>query len=182
MWGTLKGSGMTQVAYLKRWNALHEAVARMQGAGSIEGAVAVLRDTARQVTGADGVAVIRRVGDEVAYIAEDAIGPLWTGQQFPIEQCISGLAILHNRPIVIPDIEHDARVPVKLYLPTFVRSMAMFPVGVPIPTAAIGAYWRTRHDIDGRSVMLLSALARALGTVIDMFGPAVSPAEIRRAG
>ena len=159
---------MAHIAYLQRWNALHDTIARMQGAGSVEGAIGVVRETARNVTGADGVAVIRRIGDEVAYIAEDAISPLWTGQQFPIERCISGLAILHNKPIVIPDIEHDARVPLNLYLSTFVRSMAMFPVGTPIPTAAIGAYWRSRHDIDGRSIMLLSALARALGTVIDM--------------
>jgi hypothetical protein len=61
--------------------------------------------------------------------------------------------------------------------------MAMFPVGTPVPIAAIGAYWRSRHDIDGRSIMLLSALARALGTVLDIL-PASGSAvpELRRAG
>jgi GAF domain-containing protein len=173
---------MAQIAYLQRWNALHDTIARMHAAGSVEGAIEVVRETARHVTGADGICVIRRIGDEVAYIAEDAISPLWTGQQFPIERCVSGLAILHNRPIVIPDVEHDARVPLNLYLPTFVRSMAMFPVGTPVPSAAIGAYWRSRHDIDGRSIMLLSAVARALGTVLDILPATTSAApELRRA-
>ena len=173
---------MAQIAYLQRWNALHDTIARMQGARSVEGAIEVVQETARHVTGADGVCVIRRIGDEVAYIAEDAISPLWTGQQFPIDSCVSGLAILHNRPIVIPDIEHDARVPLNLYLSTFVRSMAMFPVGAPIPGMAIGAYWRSRHDIDGRSIMLLSAVARALGTVLDILPATTSAApELRRA-
>ncbi|WP_204314657.1 hypothetical protein, partial [Stenotrophomonas maltophilia] len=77
----------------------------------------------------DGVTVIRREGDSVAYVAEDAMTPLLAGERFPIENCISGLAILEARPIHIPDIYDDPRVPVDAYRPTFVRSMSMYPIG-----------------------------------------------------
>ncbi len=98
--------------------------------------------------------MIRRDGDEVVYVGEDAISPLWTGQRFPIERCISGMAILARVPIVIPDIGADHRVPLSAYLATFVRSMAAFPLGTPAPIAALGLYWREVRPL-GRDVEAL---------------------------
>jgi hypothetical protein len=122
--------------------------------------VHALSTTARAIASSDGVTVIRRDGDQVAYVAEDAIRPLWKGRSFAIEACISGRAILDNKPVIIPDIYADSRVPHAAYRPTFVRSMAMFPIGYVTPTMAVGAYWREARPIDSGSTAMLATLAR----------------------
>ncbi|MEP9357218.1 GAF domain-containing protein [Sphingomonas sp. KR3-1] len=145
---------------------LTEAMARLSHAGSIDEIVAILRESARTIAQADGITVIRRDGNQVAYIAEDALEPLWSGQSFPIEACISGLAIIEAHPIHIPDIYEDPRVPVDAYRPTFVRSMAMYPIGLMGPSMAMGAYWRTAGAIDPGASALLASLARYAGVTL----------------
>ncbi|NWO96252.1 hypothetical protein GY976_24265, partial [Escherichia coli] len=85
--------------------------------------------------------------------------PLLAGERFPIENCISGLAILEARPIHIPDIYDDPRVPVDAYRPTFVRSMSMYPIGLMGPSMAMGAYWAAAGPIDPGTSALLASLA-----------------------
>lgn len=130
---------------------------------TIDEIVSVLRNFARAIAGADGVTVVRRVGDEVTYVDEDAISPLWTGRSFPVRECVSGMAMIANAPIVIPDIRSDPRVPLNLYLSTFVRSMAMFPIGSPEPTMAMGIYWREPRRIEPEVVARMMGLARIAG-------------------
>lgn len=137
-------------------------------------AVAILRDHARVVAASDGITVVRRDGDQVEYVAEDAIDALWTGQRFPMSMCISGLAIMAGEPILIPDIRHDPRVPLNAYLSTFVLSMAMFPIG---RTAAVGAYWKHAGPIDFETVELMTELAAAARPIFDPAAP-----EARAAG
>src|SRR5262249_31331827 len=50
----------------------------------------IVRRAARQLTGADGATFIIREEKVCYYADEDAIGPLWKGQRFPVESCISG--------------------------------------------------------------------------------------------
>jgi hypothetical protein len=145
---------------------LTEAMARLSRAGSIDEIVDILRLCARAISGADGITVIRRQGDRVAYIAEDALQPLWAGADFPIENCISGLAILEARPIHIPNIYEDPRVPIEAYEPTFVRSMAMYPIGLMGPSMAMGAYWARSGAIDPGTSALLASLARYAGVTL----------------
>ena len=114
---TLNGSareerGLREPDSFEQRRLLTEAMARLSHATSIDELVNVLRECARTIARCDGVTVIRREGDRVAYVAEDAMTPLWAGERFPIENCISGLAILEARPIHIPDIYDDPRVPV----------------------------------------------------------------------
>jgi hypothetical protein len=154
---------LPNLARLDRWTSLAGAMRRLRAARSPEEGVAILRDSARAIAASDGITVVRRERDEVAYVAEDAISPLWTGQRFPITLCVSGMAILTGEPILIPDIRMDARVPLNAYLSTFVESMAMFPIGAGAPVAAMGAYWRTARPIDREAVALLTDLARAAG-------------------
>lgn len=122
-----------------------------------------LRASARVIADADGVTVVKRGGDHVAYVGEDAISPLWTGQRFPIQTCVSGIAILTGEPLLVPDIANDPRVPLNLYLATFAKSLAIFPIGFGPPVAALGAYWREARPIDPEAVSLLTVLARAAG-------------------
>jgi hypothetical protein len=41
---------------------------------------------------------VRRVGNECAYIAEDAIEPPWEGQKFSLAQCVSGRVMKNGEP------------------------------------------------------------------------------------
>jgi hypothetical protein len=144
----------------ERRRRLIHALSNLSLVRSLPELVDALRASARKVAGSDGITIIRREGERVAYIAEDAQTPLWTGHDFPIDACISGLAMLENRPILIPDIYADARVPHAAYAPTFVKSMAMFPIGSGEPQMAMGAYWGSAGPIDPEAVSLLSSLAR----------------------
>jgi hypothetical protein len=138
---------------------LEEARRSLASAGSIDDIVRALTVSARAIAEADGITVIRRIGDEVEYVSEDAIAPLWTGQAFPLRSCISGMAIVDRAPGIIPDIRVDARVPLNLYLSTFVRSMAMFPIGRGEPTMAMGAYWKVARPIAHAAVERMSEVA-----------------------
>ena len=75
----------------------------------LAGVMAVLRQSARELSGADGVTIVLREGDLCHYVEENAIGPLWKGRRFPLETCISGWCMLHREQVAIPDIYADPR-------------------------------------------------------------------------
>jgi len=129
----------------------------------------VVRSAARALTGALGATFVLRDDDQCFYADEDAIAPLWKGQRFPMSSCISGWAMLHGTTAVIPDIELDPRIPLAAYRATFVRSLAMAPVGIP-PVAAIGAYWSVARTPEAGAVASLEALAAATGRAIERIG------------
>jgi len=134
---------------------------------SLDGVVEVLRRTARRCVGADGIAVVLRDGEQCHYVAEDAEAPLWKGQRFPADICVSGWAMQHCQTVAIPDIGCDPRVPAKAYADTFVRSMLMVPIGIGEPVAAVGAYWARPHAPTANEIALLEALARAAATALE---------------
>lgn len=127
----------------------------------------IVRTAARELTGADGISVVLKKGARVHYVDEDAVGPLWKGQDFPIEACISGWAILNKQTVVIEDITGDPRIPLAAYQPTFVKSLAMTPVGLPNPIAAIGAYWATMRRPTDEEVQSLETMARAAAVALE---------------
>lgn len=141
--------------------ALVSAVEQLAQARSFDAIVAIVRAKAREISASDGIAVVMRSEGCCHYIAEDAVEPLWTGQRFPLEHCVSGWAMLNGQTAVIPDIYDDERVPVDAYRTTFVKSMVMTPVGFGEPVAAIGAYWAQQGAPDPDTVQLLAALARS---------------------
>ena len=129
----------------------------------------IVRTVARQVTGAAGATFVLRDGDNCFYADEDAIAPLWKGQRFPLETCISGWAMIHGETAIVPDIETDARIPVEAYRPTFVRSVAMAPAGSPA-SAAIGTYWALPRTPHRDEVRALERLAELTGAAIERVG------------
>jgi PAS domain S-box-containing protein len=149
-----------------RWTRFAQASERLATARTLDAIVDILRHTARDIVGAQGIAVIVRDGEQCFYAAEDAIGPLWAGNRFPLETCISGWAMTRRETVLISDIRLDARVPQAAYAPTFVRSLVMAPIGQPDPVAAIGAYWSDVRDHDPAEVRRLEALARAAAIAI----------------
>lgn len=135
-------------------------------ARTLDDMLRVLTTGARELTGADGVSVIMRDGDQCFYVDEDAIGPLWKGQRFPLETCISGWAILHRQPTMIEDIYQDSRIPHDAYRPTFVKSLIMVPVCREDPVAAIGAYWSETRRPAPEEVEMLTAIANGAAVAL----------------
>jgi signal transduction histidine kinase len=119
----------------------------------------IVRDAARDLTGADGATFILRDGTDCFYAEENAIGPLWKGRRFPMNHCISGWTMIHRRHAVIEDIYADARIPQGAYRPTFVKSLVMVPIRALDPIGAIGNYWATQRTPSDDEVRILQALA-----------------------
>src|SRR5690606_11403264 len=90
---------------------------------------------------------------------EEAIAPLWKGCRFPMSACISGWVMLNKIETFIEDIYSDARIPIDAYKPTFVRSLAMFPIRKNDPIGAIGIYWAKQTVISEDEKKLVQALA-----------------------
>ncbi|UEM21549.1 PAS domain-containing protein [Skermanella mucosa] len=153
-----------------RLRCLSEAMERIQSAGSRDAVMSSIREAAGQLCGADGVAVVLRAGDQCHYVDEHAIGPLWRGQRFPLESCISGWSMLNGRTAVVPDVYRDDRVPAEPYRPTFVRSLITVPIGRDDPDSAVGVYWSEVRTPDAEEVAALETLARAAATALRGIG------------
>jgi signal transduction histidine kinase len=145
-----------------------KAVREMSRARSVETIAAIVKVAARDLVGADGATFVLPVGsDEVHYLDEDAISPLWKGRTFPSESCIGGWAMLHHEQVVIDDAHADERIPIEAYRPTFVRSLVMTPVRPDAPLAAIGAYFATQKRISKEERHWLQTLADATAVAME---------------
>jgi hypothetical protein len=138
---------------------LIEVVQRLSLARDLPTIQEIVRRSARRLTGADGATFILREGELCHYADEDAIGPLWKGQRFPMDACISGWVMLNRKSAVIEDIYADDRIPHEAYRPTFVKCLVMVPIRTLDPIGAIGTYWALSHCPGLAEVRLLQALA-----------------------
>lgn len=146
---------------------LVETVEDLSAARNIDQIAAVIRSSARRISGADGVAFVLRDGDRCWYLDEDAIGPLWKGRRFPMTACISGWAMLNRQTAVIPDIYADPRIPHDAYRATFVKSLVVTPVRPADPIAAIGAYWSVERRPTDEEIRKLEVMARATAAALE---------------
>lgn len=145
----------------------------LEEATTLEAVGRYTRTEARRLARSDGATFVLRDGDRCFYADEDSIAPLWKGQRFPLDQCISGWTMLHAGPAVVPDISTDERIPQAAYRSTYVRSLVMVPVGAPT-VAAIGAYWDAaapHHD----AVAPLEHLAGRVALALDRIGLSGAP-------
>ena len=149
-----------------RFARLSQAVKDLSAARSHAAIVDITRRAAREITGAMGVAIVLRDGRQCHYIAEDSAVPLWSGQTFPLESCISGWAMINGEQVAIPDIYLDDRIPHAAYRPTGVHSLIMTPVGEPEPFAAVGAYWTDVRRATDDELAAMSALASCMATAL----------------
>ncbi len=146
---------------------LVEVVQALSAVRTIESIVDIVRQAARELSGADGATFILRDGDQCHYVDEDAISPLWKGRKFPMSACISGWSMLHRETVVIEDIYSDARIPHVAYQPTFVKSLAMVPIRTRDPVGAIGIYWAKAHVATPTELELLEALANTTSVALE---------------
>jgi len=145
---------------------LVKAVSELSHASDIQQVMRIVKSVARQYSGADGVTFVLREGDKCHYADEDAIGPLWKGQRFPMDACISGWVMKNKSTAVIKDIYQDPRIPADAYRPTFVKSLTMVPVRSEDPIAAIGSYWATNYEPTTEEVNQIQALADCAAVAI----------------
>lgn len=154
---------MTDVDISARWALLAETVHEMTRSRSAADVVALAHRAARRIAHADGITIVKRIGEETDYLAEDTIETLWTGLQFPIDKCLAGRAMTEERTIIVPDITHVENIPLNVYLATFIRSLVAVPIGDHRPTHAICAYWKETRPIDPDALLLFEVLARGMG-------------------
>ena len=144
---------------MQTMNAVDRAEYELETARTLEDVHVVVRSAARRCVNADGGTFVLRDNEQCFYVDEDAMGPLWKGQRFPLSACISGWAMLHCEQVVIPNISLDERIPQEAYRPTFVASLVMTPIVVGEPVGAIGAYWSWTHEASSDELALLTRLA-----------------------
>ncbi len=132
---------------------------RLAAATTVEQIAAIIIAVGRRLIGCDGISFVVNDQGRCHYLDAEGIRPLWKGQFFPAETCISGWVMSHRQAVVIPNIFMDARIPQDVYSRTFVKSMQMVPVGDD-GEAAIGSYWAEYHDPTDRESMALYGIAR----------------------
>lgn len=160
-----------RVARLERHNqAMHrlvDVVQQLSLARDLGSVMEIVRHAARELTQADGATFVLRDNEQCYYAEEDAISPLWKGQRFPLNACVSGWVMTHAESVAIEDIYADPRVPIDAYRPTFVKSLAMVPIRRDKPLGAIGNYWATHHRPTAEQLDLLEALANTTAVAIE---------------
>jgi signal transduction histidine kinase/ActR/RegA family two-component response regulator len=142
---------------LSQVSGLLEAVQALARTQELEAITRVVLRAARELTGADGITFALRERDQIRYVDEDAIGPLWRGERVPLTACLSGQAVLAAANVMIEDVEASA---------TFVRGAAIVPIRREDPVGAIGAYWASPHRASDREIFLLETLANAAAGAI----------------
>lgn len=138
---------------------LQDLVRALQTKRNVTEIARLVAGTVRAMTSADGVTVVLRDGDYCHYLEEDAVSELWKGQRFPATSCISGWCMQTGQPAVIPDVFADPRIPHEVYRATFVRCLAMVPVGQTKAIAALGAYWGAGRIIQDTVIGQLAAVS-----------------------
>jgi signal transduction histidine kinase/DNA-binding NarL/FixJ family response regulator len=164
---TVPAPATTEVAAHGGLQRLLSIIQRLSLARDLSSIMDIVRREARAMAHADGASFVLREGNLCFYAEEDAIAPLWKGQRFPMEACVSGWTMLNNQAAIIEDIDLDARVPPDAYRPTFVKSLVVTPIRGAAPIGAIGVYWATRHRATQQEIEFLQALADSTSVAIE---------------
>ncbi|HWC27521.1 MAG TPA: sensor domain-containing diguanylate cyclase [Solirubrobacteraceae bacterium] len=151
----------------EKLSVLAEAIDELAAAGSIADVQRLVHTRARRLTGADGATLVLREGSTCRCVAEDAIGPLWKGRRYRVEDCVTGWSMLRREPIIIEDVYADPHVPHEIYRPTFVKSLLVVPIGHRDPVGAIGVYWAEPHRATTPEIALLRALAGSAAVALE---------------
>jgi len=144
---------------------LTRAIEDLSIAPSLEAVTRIVSRAARQLAGADGATFVLREADTNFYIDEDAIAPLLRGRRLATD--ISGWAMERRQTTLVTDVFDDPRIPLEIYRPTFVRSMAMIPVRADDPIAALGIYWSDHHTPPPATLRQLEMLANSAAVAME---------------
>lgn len=149
-------------------SGLAAAVTALAQCRTVEDVQRVVLHAARELTGCDGATFALRDGEQCFFVDEDAVSPLWKGQRFPLDACLSGWAMRNAEPAVVPDVHSDPRAAaLDLYRGTFVKSLVVVPMRTQRPIGAVGTYWAEPHEPAGVEVTLLQALADSTAVALE---------------
>lgn len=151
----------------EQFEILLTAIQRLSLSRDIDTVMDIVKTAARRIANSDGVTFVLRDGDLCYYVDEDAISPLWKGQKFPMEICISGWVMIHREVVVIEDIYVDDRIPADAYRPTFVKSLAMVPIRKKNPLGSVGIYWARNYKATSEEINLIQSLADSTAIAIE---------------
>jgi hypothetical protein len=73
--------------------------------------------------------------------------------------------MLNAKTAVIEDVFADPRIPYDAYLPTFVKSLIMTPVG-DAHVAAMGAYWQNKRSFTQDEIATVKNYAATIGAAL----------------
>jgi len=73
--------------------------------------------------------------------------------------------MLNAQTAVIEDVFADPRIPYDAYLPTFVQSLIMTPVG-ETHVAAMGAYWKDKRSFSEDEIATVQNFATMVGETL----------------
>lgn len=146
---------------------LTTAFEKLSFAKDVKEITSIVADSARKLSDADGTTFVLRDGDLCYYIDENSLSPLWKGQKFPMQNCISGWSMIHQQPVLIPDIYKDNRIPHDAYRPTFVKSLCMIPIRVDRPLGVIGNYWSKSYTPTDDEIKSLQILANSTAIALE---------------
>ena len=139
-------------------STLAEAIDRLAAATTGDEIQRLVPAAARQLTGADGAALVLRERGKCHYVEEDAVQRLWKGRRLALTDSVEGWSILHREPVAIEDVYADERVPQAAYRRTFVKAMLVVPIRNHGATGAIGVYWSQHHAATTEEVAVVRAL------------------------
>lgn len=140
---------------------LEKALSDVARATSVSEAARIVLPAARALAAADAATFVLRADGQCHYVDEDSIQPLWKGQRFPSDICISGWAMREKRPAIVQDIAADERIPYNIYRTTFIKSMVMVPIRPAEAVGSIGVYWAKLREPDDVLIARLQLLADA---------------------
>lgn len=150
-----------------KMNLLIHVIQDLSLARSIEQIQDIVKHAARQLVGSDGTTFVIREDNMCYYVDEDAISPLWKGQKFNMDICISGWVMKNKQTVIIEDIYKDDRIPINAYRTTFVKSLIMVPIRTLEPIGAIGNYWQNTHLPTSEEIKMLEALANSTSIAME---------------
>jgi len=119
---------------------LAEAIDTIAGARSPADVQRLVAPAARQLTGADGAALV--MGDDGAW------------------------SIRQRKPVAVEDVHADTRIPADAYGEN-ITSLLVVPVGNDDAPAAIETHWQQRHEPSDEEIALLRALAGSTAVVLE---------------
>lgn len=155
------------IQYIQAMERLLIVVQELSLARSLERVMEIVRHAARELTASDGACFVLKDNESCYYADEEAIAPLWKGQRFPLDACISGWTMRHRVPAVIANVSRDERIPWLDYEPTFVQSLVVVPIRTLDPIGAIGTYWAAQRQPLPQDIKILQALADTTAVAIE---------------
>ncbi len=144
-----------------------QAVQQLSIARNLQEIMTTVGIASRQLTGADSATFVMREGDQSYYAHEDSRDVFLVGKRFPVSSCISGWVMSNREAVSIPDISKDPRIPMEVYRPGNVTSLAMVPIRTYNPIGTIGNYWSAPHHPTSTQMQLLQALADSTAVVME---------------